>query len=272
MKQYFQLILFLTFSIIVASFLVSIDDINVVTKEIPINNILIENNLEIQEIYKTDINKLKFYGHGEDDKHLFNKIWKNRKILRDGRFIELGAIDGLKNSNSLFFEKNLKWRGLLIEPNPIVYENLRSNRPLSTAINCAICEKSKMINYTVNLKENAVSGIKKNMPDSFIKDWYTNTKERIYKIHCEPIRNIMEITGMKYVDLFSIDVEGSERGVVYSIDFNVPIDVIIIEMDGRNKKKDEELKLFIKSKGFDMPFKIGSNGVFINKSYKVRDL
>jgi hypothetical protein len=41
-----------------------------------------------------------------------NKIINNKK----GFFIELGENDGLFQSNTAFFEKELDWTGLLIEP------------------------------------------------------------------------------------------------------------------------------------------------------------
>ena len=36
-------------------------------------------------------------------------------------FVELGANDGIKQSNTFYFEKNLSWRGILIEPIKIKY-------------------------------------------------------------------------------------------------------------------------------------------------------
>ena len=35
---------------------------------------------------------------------------------RDGFFVELGASDGVFMSNSLFFERELGWKGICIEP------------------------------------------------------------------------------------------------------------------------------------------------------------
>lgn len=36
---------------------------------------------------------------------------------RNGFFVELGACDGLYLSNTLFFERSMGWKGVLIEPN-----------------------------------------------------------------------------------------------------------------------------------------------------------
>ena len=46
--------------------------------------------------------------------------------LRDGFFVEAGAYDGQTLSNSLFFELKRAWTGLLVEPNPVLFERLRT--------------------------------------------------------------------------------------------------------------------------------------------------
>lgn len=68
------------------------------------------------------------------DKFLEAKFFKGK---RNGVFIELGATDGVHNSNTLYYEKALGWTGLLIEPIPWYFEDghLRENRPNS------ICEQ-----------------------------------------------------------------------------------------------------------------------------------
>ena len=76
-----------------------------------------------------------FYSQlGED---LF--IFKNfiNKIVKDGIFIELGALDGIKYSNSKFFEDELGFTGILIEPTKN-YQKLIINRPNCINLNIAI--------------------------------------------------------------------------------------------------------------------------------------
>ena len=40
------------------------------------------------------------------------------KQMKNGFFIEAGADDFLKSSNSLYFEEKYNWTGLLVEPVP----------------------------------------------------------------------------------------------------------------------------------------------------------
>ncbi len=53
---------------------------------------------------------------------------------RDGFFVEAGAFDGYTLSNSLFFEVNRGWTGLLAEANPDAYETLLSSNRKSWSI------------------------------------------------------------------------------------------------------------------------------------------
>ena len=44
------------------------------------------------------------------------------KHKKEGFFLEVGAYNGFSESVSLRFEKELKWKGLLIEPNPVHFK------------------------------------------------------------------------------------------------------------------------------------------------------
>lgn len=56
-----------------------------------------------------------------------------------GYYVELGANDGVKQSNSLYFERNRGWTGLLVEPSPHNFIACRRNRSPRNAIYCAAC-------------------------------------------------------------------------------------------------------------------------------------
>jgi len=51
----------------------------------------------------------------------------------NGYFVELGANDGVNQSNSLYFEKYRTWRGLLVEPAPQNYLKCRQTGRHATA-------------------------------------------------------------------------------------------------------------------------------------------
>jgi hypothetical protein len=63
----------------------------------------------------------KFSGRHKEDKFLYENIFYN---VKNKTFLEIGACDGLMVSNTLFFEKQLNWNGILIEANPYQYKGL----------------------------------------------------------------------------------------------------------------------------------------------------
>lgn len=48
--------------------------------------------------------------------------------IPNGFFVEAGANNGLRQSNTYYFEKYLGWKGLLIEPIPELFEECKKNR------------------------------------------------------------------------------------------------------------------------------------------------
>ena len=46
----------------------------------------------------------------------------------NGFYIEIGANDGVLQSNTLYYEKNKRWSGILVEPIKEKFKNLKKNR------------------------------------------------------------------------------------------------------------------------------------------------
>ena len=72
---------------------------------------------------------------GED--YFLLKSFFSEPLKCGGTFVEMGAYNGITFSISLFFEKYLNWRGLLIEANPDNYKQVLQNRPNTTAFGLA---------------------------------------------------------------------------------------------------------------------------------------
>ena len=58
-----------------------------------------------------------------------------------GTFVEIGALDGHRISNSLLYEKCFGWKGVLIEASSLNYQRLirRNERNLSHCVHSAVC-------------------------------------------------------------------------------------------------------------------------------------
>ena len=62
-----------------------------------------------------------------------------------GSFLEVGARDGLAQSNTLFLERNGSWRGLCVEASPSDFVALQRNRPACVAVHAvAAAERGRV--------------------------------------------------------------------------------------------------------------------------------
>ena len=72
--------------------------------------------------FTKSIEQVDLSGQGQP-KRINKEIFKNR--IKNGFYIEAGAFDGELRSNSLFYELTYGWDGLLVEPNPSAFEELK---------------------------------------------------------------------------------------------------------------------------------------------------
>ena len=202
--------------------------------------------------------KQKFFSQHFQDVILYRNLI-NQKC--NGIFVEIGANNGITYSNTKFFEDVLGFTGMLIEPHPIAFDELIKNRP-----NC------KCLNYAISKTEGSMDfGIPDNstMMAGLIDE---NLKKRknleIIKVKSVPFYKILNTDIYKYIDIFFIDVEGGEFEVLETIDWNIKIYIIYIELDNTNKEKDEKCRELLKSKGFIEELNDPINSIWINKNNK----
>jgi FkbM family methyltransferase len=154
-----------------------------------------------------------FRGMKGEDKYVMSHFFANKNT--PGKFIELGALDGHGLSNTLVFQRELGWTGVLIEPQITNYVKLEDNRRADDVhtLHAAACLKPQLIKI-------AGSG----------GQALASTKGKSTAL-CEPMSTLLSRTGLDHVDFYSIDVEGSELNVVLTHDWSkVPAFVVMVEM------------------------------------------
>jgi FkbM family methyltransferase len=88
--------------------------------------------------------KTKFHSQRSQAEYLYKMFFKR---TRNGIFVDIGAHDGVTFSNSFFFEKELDWSGVCIEPIPEVFEKLKRNRKCECLQAC-VNERSGKVRFT----------------------------------------------------------------------------------------------------------------------------
>jgi FkbM family methyltransferase len=207
---------------------------------------------------------MQFYSQDGQDEFIV-RLFKNKK---EGVFLDIGAYDGLNYSNSLYMEKELSWKGICIEPNPIVFKQLEVNRNC-ICLNCGVGETKGSFQFlSVSGYGSMLSGFidmfdEKHLAriDQGINE-YGGTKE-IINLYVLPLSNIFEEHGIVSIDYCNIDVEGGEMGVLKSIDFSkVKIKVFTIE----NNYGTKQIGKYLKKYGYRLIAKLGADEVFEQNS------
>ncbi|XP_013411228.1 uncharacterized protein LOC106174280 [Lingula anatina] len=159
------------------------------------------------------------------------------KCLRqkpDGFFVEAGAWDGEKDSNSLFFEISRNWTGILIEPDPRNFEQLVTKNRAATIVQSCITDKPMWVDFTLSssLDSGAIHPINKRIA---IKG-----KSRIL---CLPIQTLLGAMGRTHVDFFSLDVEGVELNVLQAFPWDkITVDMWTVEVHELTKNYIQALR------------------------------
>jgi FkbM family methyltransferase len=172
----------------------------------------------------------KFYGQMGEDAHIHKTYFPT---LRNGTFLEMGALDGVKYSNTKFFEDTMGWSGVLIEPIPSAFAKLQINRPRCKLFQCAVSTNEG----TLDLYDHgALSSVKENTTDEFFDTWHNGKGINMVTVPSRRLDSILRESGIRRIDFWSLDVEGSEFEVLQSMDWSIPIGVLCIETQTGQRK------------------------------------
>mmetsp|Transcript_7598 Transcript_7598/g.18601 ORF Transcript_7598/g.18601 Transcript_7598/m.18601 type:complete len:366 (-) Transcript_7598:215-1312(-) len=197
----------------------------------------------------------------DEDRFIYETFFKDLGPDFKGTYLELGAYDGVQESNSRFFDDCLGWKGLLLEGNPIVFRKTIENRPyahkMSMAPSCSA--EYEQVNKTIQFyRQKWTNGGLVGHAKAF-------EGRPTVDVPCAPLQPILEDmfldeanrtvgdfgpSDLPTLDFFSLDVEGSEPLVLSTIDFEkVRINIMIIEIFNAFCKTDDcEVRRDIRAK------------------------
>jgi FkbM family methyltransferase len=154
-----------------------------------------------------------------DNKFLDNKLDELFEKKQNGFFVELGANNGILQSNTAFLEKNRNWSGVLIEPNIKNYEFCKLNRPNSICYNYACVSDDftdEFVYGDFNLDPNDQTSLMSSVNGTRLNLF----KKNLTKVPASTLTNILDRQVIPKIDLLSLDVEGYEYSVLTGLDFN----------------------------------------------------
>lgn len=205
------------------------------------------------------------------DKYCFENFLN--KLPTPGTFVEVGASDGIKLSNSYFYEKELGWSGLCIEPRKKAFSDLLLNRKCfceNVGISLDFCDNVEF--QDIEGWGEGLSGIiskydkrHTNIIDNHIKNHPENKGYELTTIKTVPLQYLLDKYCLSHINLLSVDTEGGELEILKSIDwFKTTIDVLIVE---NNYNDNNYFKSYLSLKGMVYAGKLEIDEIYVRNNF-----
>jgi len=149
--------------------------------------------------------------------------------FRNGFFIEMGANDGVNQSNSFYYDKSLGWNGVLVEPTH-KFDSLINNRskPNNILLNEACCsfeQEGSIIEFEYCDLMTTCTSLETDVPQDHTKNGeiWLQKNEHVYsfKKRGVSLQSLLDKNNCpNQIDFFSLDTEGLEIEILKGIDFS----------------------------------------------------
>lgn len=168
-----------------------------------------------------------FYSQiGQDEYYIKNII----NYKQNGYYVDVGAHDGIKLSNTYYLEKNLNWTGICIEANEDLHQKLCVNRPNSINVNQLIYSQSDLeLHFEMALNKEIVEGndmlsrISNDEINAINHDYFTEQfiQSKTIKQKTKTLTDVLDAANApNTIDYCSIDIEGAELACLEGIRFD----------------------------------------------------
>ena len=214
----------------------------------------------------------KYWGLDDLDKKLISVIGDHQ-----GFFVELGANDGISQSNTKHLEMFHGWRGVLIEPYPGNFEKLSKTRSSSSHFVNAACvsfdfPKDEMELTYSNLMTTPMEG-SSDVADRKLhaesgKKWLRGQETvKTFLAKARTLNAILDqANAPKVIDLLSLDVEGGEIEVLKGVD-HATYRFKWILVESRDEKRIAE---YLEAQGYSFHSKLtGHDFLFRSRSVQI---
>lgn len=139
---------------------------------------------------------------------------------RNGFFVEFGATDGVRLSNTYLLETAFGWQGICAEPNPVMFARLSANRRCQVTTACVGPTTGETVDFVF---ADEYGGMARDMAG----DMHANRRAAFatmpqFRAELETVSLndlLVSMNAPRDIDYVSIDTEGSELSILQSFPF-----------------------------------------------------
>ena len=196
-------------------------------------------------------------------------------VAHNGLFLEVGGHDGLHASNTVFSQVCRKWRGLMIEANPNSFNLLTQHRAGVIAVRTALCATAGSVDFVTRRAQykgsdtDEMGGVASALDTAAQDAWRRKFDDKAelragnvtaadpyfvhYAVPCMQLSSLLSALQVARVDIFWLDVEGSELIVLQSIDFSsISIGLLVVELRVGNAKVNVQIRSLLRQAGYEL--------------------
>ncbi|MEU9890071.1 FkbM family methyltransferase [Sphaerisporangium sp. NPDC051011] len=179
---------------------------------------------------------------------------ENLGLPANGIFVDVGAGDGCRGSNTLYWEER-GWTGLCVDADP------RNHAPLARrrcqVSHHAVSAMSGLRTFWMYGPRSSLSGLDVDGPE------YTAVR-----VEARTLADLLQQAAIQKIDLLSIDVEGTELDVWASYDSGLHRPgIVLIEYDDRVPERSTARIVWRLGKRYELLHRTPSNLILRRKGY-----
>jgi FkbM family methyltransferase len=147
---------------------------------------------------------------------------------RNGYFVEFGATNGLRMSNSYVLEKSYGWSGIVAEPCRHWHRDLQLNRQCSIDLRCVWSKTGEHVEFREPPDAELATIARFSDGDFHAK---SRRSGQLYSVETVSLNDLLLQHGAPHlIDFLSIDTEGSEFDILSAFDLDAhDIRIITVE-------------------------------------------
>ena len=145
-----------------------------------------------------------------------------------GVYVDIGANDARRFSNTWFLDRCLGWTGICFEADPDLAAKLRASERSCRVVNACANGVAGELPYVRNTPKQPYSG-------HIAREGETADAA----VACAPLSELLRAEGLARVDFLSIDIEGNEIRAMSNTDWDaVPVELVLVESAWSNEQLD----------------------------------